>query len=128
MTINKSARRSHLMTSASTRRILLEGFDSHLNEFKNALKGQKQNKDVPGRQACSSLHQWRKSFGALGPDSTLQIPCVKTRREIMNANWSSWASTQPHRKINELATQQQPAEAALILNGGWADFGASVSY
>jgi hypothetical protein len=38
MTINKSARRSHLMTSASTRRILLEGFDSPLNEFKHAAK------------------------------------------------------------------------------------------
>jgi len=43
MTINKSARRSHLMTSASTRRILLEGFDSPLNEFKHAAK-EKENK------------------------------------------------------------------------------------
>jgi len=38
------------MTSASTRRILLEGFDSPLNEFKHAAKGQKENKEKNCRQ------------------------------------------------------------------------------
>jgi len=52
MTINKSARRSHLMTSVSTRRILLEGFGSSPNEFSNMHQRQKENKEknMPGRQ------------------------------------------------------------------------------
>jgi len=53
MTINKSARRSHLMTSGSTRRILLEGFDSPLNEFKTCSRGQKENKEKNVKNSLS---------------------------------------------------------------------------
>jgi hypothetical protein len=36
----------------------------------------------------------------------------------VNANWSSWTSIQPHRKINELATPHSLTAATPVLNGG----------
>jgi hypothetical protein len=62
-----------------------------------------------GRQARagSSLHCSKKSLEPWGPDSTFQIPYVKTRREIMNANWSSWTSEFEPPRINSLQSSSR---------------------
>jgi len=49
-------------------------------------------------------------------------------QRAVTANWSSWTSPQPHRKINELATPHRSVRSHIILNGGCKVSGAPVSY